>query len=49
MFVQQFAQDQGCEQLTAHVAPEAVVFYERCGFTVIGPLTGASLFMTKRL
>ena len=51
--VQQFAQEQGCTRLTSHGAPDAVEFYERCGFTVDRDETessgGESVFMTKRL
>lgn len=47
--LEQFARDHGCEQLTSHVAPDAVGFYERFGFIVNGPSTSASIFMTKRL
>lgn len=52
--VQQFAQDMGCGQLASYVAPEAVGFYEQCGFAAdrertIGSSGGKSVFMTKRL
>jgi GNAT superfamily N-acetyltransferase len=52
--VQEFARDKGCGQLASYVAPDAVGFYERCGFTVdtdrsIGSSGGESVFMTKRL
>jgi RimJ/RimL family protein N-acetyltransferase len=52
--VQQFARDKGCERLASFVAPEAVEFYERCGFTVdadrtIGSSGRQSVFMTKDL
>jgi GNAT superfamily N-acetyltransferase len=52
--VQQFARDKGCARLASHVAPDAVGFYERCGFTVdtadsIGPSGRDAVFMTKRL
>jgi GNAT superfamily N-acetyltransferase len=52
--VQQFARDKGCAQLASHVAPDAVGFYERCGFTVsrarpFGSAESKSVFMTKRL
>jgi GNAT superfamily N-acetyltransferase len=52
--VEQFARDNGCGRLASYVAPEAVGFYERCGFTVEGDRTvGASrresVLMTKRL
>ena len=51
--VQQFARDTGCGRLASHVAPDAVGFYERCGFVVdqdvMGSSGGKSVFMTKRL
>jgi GNAT superfamily N-acetyltransferase len=52
--VQQFARDKGCVRLAAHVAPDAVEFYQRCGFTVDDDRTiessqGGAVFMTKRL
>jgi len=52
--VQQFARENGCERLASHVAPDAVEFYERCGFIVEGDRTVGSsgrepVFMTKRL
>jgi len=51
---QQFAQDSGCGRLASYVAPDAVEFYRRFGFTVekdrvIGPSGRESVFMTKRL
>jgi GNAT superfamily N-acetyltransferase len=51
---QQFARGKGCGQLSSFVAPDAVGFYERCGFTVdLGPTIGSagrrSVFMTKSL
>ena len=27
-----FAAEQGCRHLTASVAPDAIVFYQKCGF-----------------
>jgi GNAT superfamily N-acetyltransferase len=52
--VEEFARGKGCGQLASHVAPDAVGFYERCGFTVgtersLSSPAGASVFMTKRL
>ena len=52
--VQEFARDNSCRQMASYVAPDAVEFYERCGFTVdtegsIAPSGGKSVFMTKRL
>jgi GNAT superfamily N-acetyltransferase len=51
---QQFAEQSGCTQLAAFVAPEAVGFYQRNGFhvdeqRVIGPSGHESTFMTKGL
>lgn len=52
--VQQFARENGCERLASYAAPDAVEFYQRCGFAVksdptIGSSQGESVFMTKRL
>ena len=52
--VQQFARDKGCGLLASYVAPDAVGFYERCGFTVdrertSGSSGGEAVFMTKGL
>jgi GNAT superfamily N-acetyltransferase len=52
--VQQFARVKGCVRLAAHVASDAVEFYERCGFIVEGDRAIASsqgepVFVTKRL
>jgi GNAT superfamily N-acetyltransferase len=52
--VEQFARDVGCRRLASYVAPDAVEFYERCGFSVDrdraeGSSRIASVFMTKRL
>jgi GNAT superfamily N-acetyltransferase len=51
---QEFAAVQGCGRLASHVAPDAVLFYEKCGFSREKPLTSGpsgheSVFMTKRL
>lgn len=48
---QEFAAAQGCGRLASHVAPDAVPFYEKCGFSVAGEAAGRdrSVFMTKRL
>ncbi len=51
---QQFAAVHGCTRLASHVAPDAVPFYEKCGFAKEPePADGASgrgsVFMTKRL
>ena len=52
--VQQFARDHGCERLASHLAPDAVGFSERCGFTLdsagaYGSSGGKSVFITKPL
>ena len=46
-----FARAKGCKQIWSNVAPEAVSFYERCGFTFdsSGPMTGASVSMQKQV
>jgi GNAT superfamily N-acetyltransferase len=51
---QQFAQEEGCGRLVSHVAPDAVGFYQRCGFTVdaddgVASSGRESVLMTKRL
>jgi GNAT superfamily N-acetyltransferase len=51
---QEFAAAHGCRRLTSHVAPDAVPFYEKCGFSVedelpTGSVSQGSVFMTKRL
>jgi GNAT superfamily N-acetyltransferase len=51
---QEFAAAHGCGRLASHVAPDAVPFYEKCGFSVerepaTGPSSHESVFMTKRL
>jgi GNAT superfamily N-acetyltransferase len=51
---QQFAVANGCGRLASHVAPDAVRFYEKCGFSVAtNPdargSAGESVFMTKCL
>lgn len=50
--VEAFARHNGCTQLASHVAPDAVGFYERCGFTVAEGRDDSeqdSVFMTRRL
>ena len=47
---EEFARDNRCVRLTSFVAPDAVGFYERCGFTVDPAFSssgGRSVFMTK--
>ena len=47
---EQFARDNGCVSLTSFVAPDAVGFYERCGFALDlsrNATTGESVTMTK--
>ena len=48
---QRFAESAGCVTLTSFVAPDAVGFYERCGFAIEEGRDsgGKSVFMTKRL
>lgn len=51
---QEFATAHGCGRLASHVAPDAVPFYEKCGFSVeMEPATGPAghepVFMTKCL
>jgi len=52
--VEQFARDQGCDCVVSSVAPDAVEFYERCGFTIerhriTGSFGRDAVFMSKRL
>jgi GNAT superfamily N-acetyltransferase len=49
--VESFAQAKGCKLIWSDVAPDAVGFYERCGFTYdpSAPATGTSVSMQKRL
>jgi len=51
---QRFAQDNGCGRLVSHVAPDAVEFYQRCGFMIetdpaVWPSEAESVSMTKRV
>ena len=51
---QEFAVARGCGRLASHVVPDAVPFYEKCGFSIeerppMGPSSHESVFMTKRL
>jgi GNAT superfamily N-acetyltransferase len=51
---QEFAAANGCGRIVSHVAPDAVPFYEKCGFSkerdpAAGPSGHRSVFMTKRL
>jgi GNAT superfamily N-acetyltransferase len=51
---QRFAQEAGCSRLESFVAPDAVGFYERVGFTIekehaVGPSGRDSVFMAKPL
>jgi GNAT superfamily N-acetyltransferase len=43
-----FAGGHGCRRLASHVAPDAVGFYEKCGFTV-ERLESESVLMSKPL
>jgi GNAT superfamily N-acetyltransferase len=52
--VEQFARSEACERLTSHVAPDAFVFYVKCGFSLeepsaTGPADPGAVFMTKPL
>ena len=46
---QLFAQHQGCTRIESHVDPDAVVFYERCGFERLAQSkrSAASILMGK--
>jgi GNAT superfamily N-acetyltransferase len=46
-----FAQERGCIHIWSDVAPDAVGFYERCGYTFVppAPLTGTRISMQKNL
>ena len=46
-----FAQSKGCNHIWSNVAPDAVGFYERCGYTCVpsAPMTGTSISMQKNL
>jgi len=46
-----FAQSKGCSQIWSDVAPDAVGFYERCGYTFVpsAPMVGANISMQKKL
>jgi len=46
---EQFAQHQGCTRIESHVDPDAVVFYERCGFECLAQSkrSVASILMGK--
>lgn len=51
---QEFAVAHGCRRLASYVAPDAVPFYEKCGFSIewepaAGRSGHESVFMTKRL
>jgi len=51
---QEFAVAHGCGRLASYVAPDAVLFYEKCGFSIeresaTGPSGHESVFMTKHL
>src|SRR5438132_262638 len=53
MLAQQFAEQSGCVELTSHVAPDAVEYYRRCGFTIgsesLAEGEHASVYMVKSL
>lgn len=46
-----FAQEKGCLHIWSDVAPDAVGFYERCGYTFVPPvlMIGTSISMQKNL
>jgi GNAT superfamily N-acetyltransferase len=46
-----FAQTKGCNHIWSDVAPDAVGFYERCGYTYVpsAPMIGTSISMQKNL
>ena len=46
---QLFAQHQGCTRIESHVDPDAVIFYERCGFERLAQSkrSAASILMAK--
>jgi len=46
-----FAQTKGCNHIWSNVAPDAVGFYERCGYTPVpsAPMIGTSVPMQKNL
>ena len=47
-----FAAGHGCTRILSHVAPDAVVFYEKCGFTRDGAAASSgdeAVFMAKQL
>ena len=48
---EQFARTQECTDLSASVDPDAVAFYEKCGFTIIGTgaLAGHATQMAKSI
>ncbi|HEX5109166.1 MAG TPA: GNAT family N-acetyltransferase [Vicinamibacterales bacterium] len=49
---ERFAEERGCTALASFVAPDAVGFYQRCGFAIEdNPVRseGQSVFMTKSL
>jgi len=50
---ERFAQESGCVRLVSYVAPDAVAFYQRCGFTIGRDMTGAAwhepVYMVKPL
>jgi len=46
-----FAQERGCLQIWSDVAPDAVGFYQRCGYMFVpsAPMAGTSISMQKSL
>jgi GNAT superfamily N-acetyltransferase len=52
LLAQEFAAAHGCGRLASHVAPDAVQFYQKCGFSIekepaAGLSRRESVFMTK--
>ena len=51
--IEQFALANGCHELASHVASDAVEFYLKCGFSIVGNESNLSdsksVFMSKRL
>ena len=45
----EFAREHGCDEVRSNVDPEAVRFYERLGFDVVGSEDAGSVPMSKGL
>ena len=47
---ERFARDRGCTSAISHVDPDAIIFYERCGYRRVDPSgTGATILVSKAL